>query len=127
MADLILKGNELILELSTAEKILAAHGHNIHVPLSCVSSVEVLDHSMEALPKTALRLPGTGIPGTVMIGTFRFEGIRAFVVIHRPHAAGVCVHLEDTDYNELVVDCEDPESVAENLRSHLFDHNSDPR
>ena len=42
MAEVVREGNEIVLKLSTGERILATH-RDVRVPLSAVKSVEVVD------------------------------------------------------------------------------------
>jgi len=66
MAELVIEGDDLVVRLSTVEKLEAVHGE-VRVPLASVKSVEVLDDAMGAIH--GIRV-GTGIPGSVAIGTF---------------------------------------------------------
>jgi hypothetical protein len=108
VADLIVEGDELVVRLRPVEKVEAVHGE-VRVPLSTVSTVEVLDDAMTAIH--GIRV-GTGIPGAVAVGTFTSRTAKIFAVIHHDTHRGVRVHLEGAQFDELVVGCDDPEAVA---------------
>ncbi len=111
MADLIVDGEDLVVRLRPVEKVEAVHGE-VRVPLRTVSTVEVLDNALSAVH--GIRV-GTGIPGAVAIGTFTSRTAKIFAVIHHDTPRGVRVHLEGAQYDELVVGCDDPETVAANV------------
>jgi len=111
MAELIIERDDLVVRLSTAEKLEAVHGE-VRVPLDSVKSVEVLDNAMSAIH--GIRV-GTGIPGSVAIGTFTSRTAKIFAVVHHDTPRGVRVTLEGDHYDELVVGCPHPEAVAASL------------
>jgi hypothetical protein len=112
VAELIIEGDELVVHLSTVEKLEAVHGE-VRVPLASVKAVEVLDDAMGAIH--GLRV-GTGIPGTVAVGTFTSKTAKIFGVVHHDTPRGVRVTLEGDRYDELVVGCTNPEAMAASLR-----------
>jgi hypothetical protein len=108
MAELIVEGDELVLRLNTVEKLESVHGE-VRVPVASVQSVEVLDDAVHAVHGFRV---GTGIPGSVAVGTFTSRDDKIFAVVHHDTPRGVRVRLEGARYDELIVGCEDPESVA---------------
>lgn len=112
MADLIVEGDELVLRLRPVEKIEAVHGE-VRVPLRSVRTVEVLADAVGAVHGFRV---GTGIPGSVAIGTFRSREASIFAVVHHDTERGVRVSLEDAQYDELIVGCDDPEAVAASIQ-----------
>jgi hypothetical protein len=112
MAELIIEGDDLVVHLSTAEKLEAVHGE-VRVPLDSVKSVEVLDDAMSAIH--GIRV-GTGVPGLVAIGTFTSRTAKIFAVVHHDTPRGVRVTLDGDHFDELVVGCPHPEVVAGSLR-----------
>jgi hypothetical protein len=108
MAELIVDGDELVLRLRAVEKLEAVHGE-VRVPVRAVRAVEVLDNAVAAVH--GLRV-GTGIPGSVAIGTFLSKNDKIFAVVHHATPRGVHVRLEGAQYDELIVGCDDPEAVA---------------
>jgi hypothetical protein len=111
MAELIVDEDELVVRLRAVEKLEAAHGE-VRVPLSSVETVEVLDDAVGAVH--GIRV-GTGIPGSVAVGTFSSRNDKIFAVVHHDTPRGVRVRLEGSHYDELIVGCDDPEGVAASL------------
>jgi len=100
------------VRLKALEKAEAVHGE-VRVPLRSVKNVEVLDDAIAAVHGFRV---GTGIPGWVAIGTFTSRNSHIFAVVHHETPRGVRVELEGAQYDELIVGCDDPESVAAALR-----------
>ena len=103
MAELKRDGDELVVELSLAEKAEAVHG-DIRVPASSVREVEVVEdaiHALEAWKKS--------------IGTFRQADGKVFAAVHHDTPRGVKVVLEGANFDALVIGCADPEEVVTNL------------
>jgi hypothetical protein len=114
MAELRLEGGEVVLHLSGVEKAEAIHS-DLRVPVSAVRAVEVIDdaHRWTGIGvglKTGLR-----IPGVVTVSTVRGHGEKVFVAVHGDTPRGVRVHLEGAPWDEWIVGCADPESVAASL------------
>ncbi len=112
MAELIVDGDELVVGLRDWERFEAVHGE-VKVPLRSVRAVAVLDDAIKAVH--GLRV-GTAIPGSVAIGTFTSRGAKIFAVVHHNTPRGVRVDLEGARFDELIVGCDDPETVAAALR-----------
>ena len=111
MAELVAEGSDLMVKLRTVEKVEAVHGEP-RVPLSSVKKVEVIEDAIGAVH--GIRV-GTGIPGVVAIGTFTSRKAKIFAVVHHDTPRGVRVSLENAAYDELIIGCLDPESVADQL------------
>jgi hypothetical protein len=112
MAELIVDGDSLEVRLKALEKAEAVHGE-VRVPVSSVRNVEVLDDAVAAVHGFRV---GTGVPGWVAIGTFTSRNSHIFAVVHHDTPRGVRVTLEGAHFDELIVGCDDPESVAATLR-----------
>jgi hypothetical protein len=112
VAELIVEGDELVVRLRAVEKIEAVHGE-VREPVRSVKTVEVLDDVIGAVHGFRV---GTGIPGSVAIGTFTSREAKIFAVVHHDTPHGVRVDLEGAQFDELIVGCDDPESVAAALR-----------
>ncbi len=112
MAELVIEGDDLVVHLSAVEKLEAVHGE-VRVPYASVKTVEVLDDAMKAIHGVRV---GTGIPGSVAIGTFTSGTTKIFAVLHHDTSRGVRVILEGDHFDELIVGCPDPEAVAASLQ-----------
>ena len=112
LAELIVDGDELVVRLRAVERIEAVHGE-VRVPLRSVRTVEVLDDAVGAVHGFRV---GTGIPGSVAIGTFTSRDAKTFAVVHHDTPRGVRVNLEGAQFDEMIVGCDDPEAVAAALR-----------
>ncbi len=112
MAELIVDGDELVVRLRAVEKMEAVHGE-VRVPLGSVRTVEVLDDVIGAVHGFRV---GTGIPGSVAIGTLTSREAKIFAVVHHDTPRGVRVDLEGAQFDQLIVGCNDPEAAATALR-----------
>jgi hypothetical protein len=114
MAELRIDGNELLLHLTAAEKIEGVHG-DLRAPLSAVRGIEVLDDAHEPVGVHAGVKIGTRIPGVIEVGIVQGADRRLFAAVHRGTPRGLRVRFEGTDYDEWIVGCADPETVAATL------------
>lgn len=115
MADIQFAGDDLVLVLSTLEKVEGVHG-DIRVPLSSVRQVEVVDRPLDLIQ--GFKLPGAGILGRTAVGTWVSPDGKTFAVEH--HASrGIVVKLEGQAYEQLVVGSENPEALAESVRTAM--------
>lgn len=115
VAELTIEGEVLVLRLSVLERVEALHGQ-LRMPLASVRQVEVLDNAHQAIGWRGVKLPGSRIPGVVEVGTFLTGGRRVFAVVHHDTPRGLRIRLADADFDELVVGCADPETLAAKLR-----------
>ena len=114
MAELEVGDGELVLRLSVVEKAEAVHG-DLHVPLSSVRGVEVIEdaHEMTRV-RTGFKV-GMRIPGSASVAVVRRSGHKMFVAVHRDTPRGVRVLLAGDPYDEWIVGASDPESVIADL------------
>ena len=116
MAELQIEADALVLHLSAAEKVGAVHG-DLRVPLSAVRGVEVLQDAHEPADH-GIKL-GTRIPGMIEMGTVRGGGRNIFAAVHSNTPRGVRIVLDGSFYDEWIVGCADPESVAQAITGGL--------
>lgn len=116
MAEFGIDGGQLVVRLSTMEKVEAVHG-DVSVPLSAVRSVMVSDPAIDAVHGWRV---GTGIPGFVAVGTFRWDG-KVTLAVCNGRAPGVVVDLDGERLDRLVVVTEDPAADVDRIRraAHL--------
>ena len=77
MASLLVEGDVVTVSLSVAEKVEALHG-DVSVPRAAVLSARVVPDGMEEVHG----LKGAGLPGAVMVGTWRDGESVTFAVCH---------------------------------------------
>lgn len=86
----------------------------IRVPLSKVRAVR---HDPGAtLPWTALRMPGTYVPGAITAGTYRLGRRKEFWDVVRRDRV-VVIELEDAGYDRLVVEVADPIAAVRTIEA----------
>jgi len=78
MARIGITGTDLVVTLSPLEKVLAFHG-DLRVPLSTVKQACPEPHPWRAL--RGIRAPGTGFPGLIAYGSYRYNGGQDFALI----------------------------------------------
>jgi hypothetical protein len=111
MAQLLVDGSDLVVRLSSLEKLGALRG-DVRVPLAAVHDIRVLDNLWSQL--RGVRAPGTGLPGVISLGTRRWWGVRDFAAVYG-RTPGIVVDLEHAPFGRLVVSTDDPSGVAERV------------
>ncbi len=114
MAELTRVGEDLVVKLSRLEKVEAGHG-DVSVPISSVQEVTVVDDAVHAVP--GLKVIGSGWPGRFAIGTYSGgpDHVKTFAVVHHDHPKGLSVQLVGQRFDQLVISCEDPEGMLNQL------------
>ncbi len=115
MAELVVEGGELVLHLSRAEKLEGIHG-DLRVSLSAVVGVEVLDDAHRSADIIGFKA-GTRIAGVVEVGSVRGVNKKIFASVHHNTPRGVRVTFSGASYDEWVVGCADPETIAATINS----------
>ena len=105
--------HDLVIELTTLEKVAALHG-DIRIPLSAIAGVEVVPDALAAV--RGLRAPGLALPGRTKIGTWRTRTGAEFVVALRGQP-GVRFTLTGHKLTSVLLGDEDAERVADRVRS----------
>ena len=111
MATLARLGDEVVVQLNDLEKAGAFRG-DVHVLASAVRLVRVSTNPFRDL--RGLRSPGTGIPGVIALGIWRYKGGKDFAAVYRGGPA-VVVELEGAEFKRLIVSAHDAVVVAELL------------
>lgn len=107
MADLLVDDTEVTVSLSAAEKLEALHG-DVKVPRSSVLQVRVVPDGMDEVH--GLKIPGTGLRGVIMVGTWRSSESVTFSVCHGNRPA-VVLELTGQPYDRIVVTVDNPEDA----------------
>jgi hypothetical protein len=108
MATLRREGAEVVLKLNDLEKAGALHG-DVRVPATAVREARVSTTPFRDL--RGIRAPGTGVPGAVALGTWRYRGGKDFAALYRGGPA-VIVELEGVEFARLLVSAHDAADVA---------------
>ncbi len=111
MASIDISADSVTVTLSAAEKLEALHG-DVTVPRSAITTVRAVPDGMAEL--RGLRMPGTGIPGMLMVGTLRAKDFVMFAVCHARRPA-VVIDLTEAAYDRIVVTTDEAESIAASL------------
>src|SRR3954454_19472757 len=114
MASIQLDDDELVVRLTTPEKVAALHG-DVHVPSRAIQRVAVEPQPLEAV--RGLRAPGLSIPRRTKIGTWRRFRHRGFVVARR-NVPAVRVRLTGAQYDDLLVSTPDADALVGAIRGH---------
>lgn len=111
MAELLVNDDVVTVSLSAVEKAEALRG-DVSVPRAAVVSARITPDGMDEVH--GLRLPGTGFPGVIMVGTWRDEDRVTFAVCHGGRPA-VVLELTGQRYDRIVVTVENPDEVLARL------------
>lgn len=114
MARLLIDGSDLVLSLTSREKVAGFHA-NIRVPLTAVRSARAVKYPWPTL--RGWRMAGIGIPGRLALGTRRHGDGFDFCALHRRQQA-VQVDLNAGRFSRLIVGVpasSDPQSEADRI------------
>ncbi|HYK31656.1 MAG TPA: hypothetical protein VEV63_06825 [Streptosporangiaceae bacterium] len=109
MAELRVDGDDLVLHLSGTEKAEAVHG-DLRAPLSAIRGIDILDDAHGPADR-GLKV-GMRLPGVAEVATIHSEGRKIFAAVHRDTPRGLRISFEGASYDEWIVGCADPETVA---------------
>lgn len=115
MAKLSFQQTNLHVNLSRGEKLAALHG-DLVIPLRNIVGAEVLGKGWWT--GLGLRIPGTGLPGLLIAGTYIKRGDRAFVCWRRPQQV-LQINLTDGNYSRLIIGVEDAESWVDTITMYI--------
>jgi hypothetical protein len=111
VANLVISDESVTLELSTAEKAEALH-RDLTVPRSAITGVRVVSSCMDEVH--GFKLVGSGIPGVMMVGSFKGGDGSTFALCHG-NGPGLVLDLTGQHYDRIVVSIDNPEQVASQL------------
>jgi hypothetical protein len=111
MAKLLVDDDVVTVSLSVIERAEAVHG-DVSVPRASVVSARAVPDGMDEVH--GLRMPGTGLPGVIMVGTWRAADRVTFAVCHGRGPA-VVLELTGQRFDRIVVTVENPEEVVASL------------
>jgi hypothetical protein len=108
MATIEATDDSFVVRLTRPERLLAMHG-DIVVPRDSLRRAEVLNDPMSRV--RGLRLPGTGFPGLISMGTYRGQHGKEFYAIWKGRRA-VRLSLEGHEFSAIIVGVQDPERLV---------------
>jgi hypothetical protein len=109
VANLLIDEGSVTVTLTTAEKFEALHG-DVIIPRASVRDVRVVEDGMEEIH--GVKMPGTGFPGVVMVGTWRDTSGVTFAVCHGRRPA-VVLELNGHPFDRVVVTVDNPEEALD--------------
>ena len=115
MATIAREGNEIVLKLSTGERIMAMH-RDVRIPLSAVKSVDVVDEPIrriQGLKPRNWKVVGGYWPGWFAYGSF-FDGAvrqRLFAAVNSQKPRGLEITLDGAKYTRLVLSLDHPDAA----------------
>jgi hypothetical protein len=115
MADVVREGNEVVLKLSTGERIMSMR-RDVRVPLSAVKSVDVVDgpiRRIQGLKPRNFKVFGGYSPGWFAYGSFFDGALRQllFAAVNNRKPRGLEITLDGAKYTRLIVSLDDPEDT----------------
>jgi len=111
MANLVITDDTLTVQMSLGEKAEALH-RDLTVPRSAVAGVRVVADGLAEVH--GLKMPGTGVPGVIMVGTWISHEGRTFAVCHGRGPA-IVIDLAGQDVDRIVMTVDNPEEAATEL------------
>lgn len=100
MASLVVDGDDLVVRLGPWERLGALQRDDVRVPLRKVVEARPTASAYEEV--RGLRVPGTGVPGTLLLGIWRTRSLKQFVAV-RGRGPGCVVELSDARFDRLIV------------------------
>ena len=115
MADVVREGNEIVLKLSTGDRIMSMH-RDVRVPLPAVKSVDAVDEPIRrirGLKPRNFKVFGGYWPGWFAYGAL-FEGaVRQllFAAVNGRKPRGLEITLDGAKYTRLIVSLDHPDDA----------------
>jgi hypothetical protein len=95
MADLHVHRDRLEIHLTAAEKLLALRKADLVIPRDGIRSVAITEDPWIWI--RGVRSPGTSVPLTLAVGTWKFHGGKDFLLVKGKQRAAVVIDLEPDD------------------------------
>jgi hypothetical protein len=100
VASLRVEGTDLVLELGPWERLGALQRGDLRVPLSKIRTARNVDNAYGEV--RGLRVPGTGVPGVLLLGTWRGRSRRDFVAV-RGKGPGCVIAFDGAAFDHWIV------------------------
>ncbi|MEZ5247475.1 MAG: hypothetical protein R2707_20470 [Acidimicrobiales bacterium] len=100
MASLAIDGADLVLRLGPWERLGALQRDDLRVPVSKIRAANAVESAYGEV--RGFRVPGTSVPGVLLLGTWRARGRKDFVAVHGK-GPGCVIELDDAPFDRWVV------------------------
>ena len=115
MADITRDGDQIVLKLSTGERIMSMR-RDVRVPLSAVKSVDVVDgpiRRIQGLKPRNFKVFGGYSPGWFAYGSFFDGALRQllFAAVNGRKPRGLEITLDGAKYTRLIVSLDHPDDT----------------
>jgi hypothetical protein len=112
VANLLISGDSVTVQLSGLEKAEALHG-DLTFPLSAIVGVRAVSSCMDEI--RGMKLVGSGLTGVIKVGTWAGgDAGRTFAACHG-NGPGLAIDLTGEGYDRIVVTHDNPESLLAQL------------
>jgi hypothetical protein len=111
VAKLVINDDTVTVQMSLAEKAEALH-RDLTVPRSAITGVRVVSDGISEVH--GLKMPGSGIPGVIMVGTWISRDGNTFAVCHGSGRA-IVIDLTGQNYDRIVMTADNPEELMSQL------------
>jgi hypothetical protein len=100
VASLEIDGEELVLRLGLWERLGGLQRSDLRVPTAQIREARAVENAYGEV--RGLRVPGTGVPGVLLLGTWRKRGRKDFVAV-RGKGPGCVIELTDAPFDHWIV------------------------
>jgi len=100
LGDLGVENGQVTLELSSWEKVGSLRRSDLVTSAAAIVSVQRLENARDGI--RGIRAPGTGLPGTIALGTWRTRRTKDFVAVYR-NDPGYLIVLTGAEFDRIVV------------------------
>jgi len=112
MADIEYTGGALVVHVKGWDMVWALKSE-LSIPIHHVVRAEPASDEARQWWK-GIKMVGARIPGVIKAGTFYQDGGRVFWDVHDADRA-IAIHLRDDQYNELIVEVDDPTATIDTI------------
>jgi hypothetical protein len=114
MADLHVYPDRLEVRLTAAEKMLALRREELVVPRESIRSVAITEDPWIWI--RGIRAPGSAVPLTLAVGTWKFHGGKDFLLIKGKQRSAVVVDIDGEEFSRVIVSTPHAARLIEALR-----------
>jgi hypothetical protein len=100
MAHLEREGEDLVLRLGPWERLGALQRGDVRVPTAAITSARAVESAYREV--RGLRIPGTGVPGRLLLGTWRTRRSKSLIAV-RGRGPGCVIELNEGSFDRWVV------------------------